>query len=449
MVITSDENKFNSSGTVLGAQAIIMFTALLITCLLSMLGAALGQCDYYSNIPNNANLFIYSPNYPNNYPGGTNCRWYAVAPIGSRIQLICNIFNLPRSTDCTGDRLSVSLTGDVNLVDAEYYCGSGTFTLQSRANQMNVVLVAPYSSQGGRFLCNITSAPTGVTTTHPRSNDCRPRLLLWLEERPPVEEAVINMIDTNRPEETRHTRIVGGTTTGVNEYPMMAGLVNVVEKIVFCGATIISKRWLLTAAHCLVNKLLNQTVVLVGDHDTSTGTDTNASRLYPISRVIGHQDYNTLSEANDIGLIKVVQDILFSLEVGPVCLPWNYKGSYAGETVEALGWGSLQFGGEMSSKLQEVGLEVISYQQCLSYYNAGISQSQMCTYSQGKDACQSDSGGPLLYTNPNTGRLYLAGIISYGIACATASPGVNTRVTTYLDWISQSTPDSITELIGM
>nr|CAD7443566.1 unnamed protein product [Timema bartmani] len=246
------------------------------------------------------------------------------------------------------------------------------------------------------------------------------------------------------------TRIVGGTTTGVNEYPMMAGLVDVVEKIVFCGATIISKRWLLTAAHCLVNKLLNQTVVLVGDHDTSTGTDTNASRLYPISRVIGHQDYNTLSEANDIGLIKVVQDILFSLEVGPVCLPWNYKGSYAGETVEALGWGSLQFGGEMSSTLQEVGLEVISYQQCLSYYNAGITQSQMCTYSQGKDACQSDSGGPLLYTNPNTGRLYLAGIISYGIACATASPGVNTRVTAYLNWISQNTPaDSITELIGV
>nr|CAD7432064.1 unnamed protein product [Timema monikensis] len=466
-------------------DAVIMFTALLITCLLSKLGAAIGQCDYYNNIPNYANLFIYSPNYPNNYPGGTNCRWYAVAPTDSRIQLICNIFYLPTSTDCTGDRFSVSLTGDVNLVDAEYYCGSGTFTLQSRANKMNVVLVAPYSSQGGRFLCNITSAPAGVTTTTPTPTTAAPGCSCgWKKDKfsVPVEEAVINMIDTNRPEESRHglarreekgrisdvsthicmkeerkimkeklmrvestfelppTRIVGGTTTGVNEYPMMAGLVDVVDRIVFCGATIISRRWLLTAAHCLVNKLLNQTVVLVGDHDTSTGADTNASRLYLISRVIGHQNYNTLSEANDIGLIKVNQDILFSLEVGPVCLPWNYKGSYAGETVEALGWGTLQFGGETPSQLQKVGLQVISYQQCLSYYNSGITQNQMCTYSQGKDACQSDSGGPLLYTNPNTGRLYLSGIISYGIGCATSNPGVNTRVTAYLNWISQNTP---------
>lgn len=33
-------------------------------------------------------------------------------------------------------------------------------------------------------------------------------------------------------------RIVGGTETLVNEYPMMAGLVDAVERAIICGATI-------------------------------------------------------------------------------------------------------------------------------------------------------------------------------------------------------------------
>jgi len=59
--------------------------------------------------------------------------------------------------------------------------------------------------------------------------------------------------------------------TGVNEYPMMAGLVDPFLKDVFCGATIISVKYVLTAAHCLTDRNTNSVGVLVGDHDLSTG----------------------------------------------------------------------------------------------------------------------------------------------------------------------------------
>lgn len=94
-------------------------------------------------------------------------------------------------------------------------------------------------------------------------------------------------------------------------------------------------------------------------------------------------------------------------------------------------------------------LGVVNYGEC--------TKNQICTYAKGKDSCQSgrtlffykmllpsnrivinsDSGGPLyLYDN---NKLYVVGIISYGYACATTEPAVNTKVTAYLDWIVNST----------
>lgn len=61
-------------------------------------------------------------------------------------------------------------------------------------------------------------------------------------------------------------RIVGGVQTDVNEYPMMAGLVQQSTPSVYCGATIISRNYAITAAHC-VDPPVDQLGLLVGDQD--------------------------------------------------------------------------------------------------------------------------------------------------------------------------------------
>lgn len=51
-----------------------------------------------------------------------------------------------------------------------------------------------------------------------------------------------------------------------------------------------------------------------------------------------------------------------------------------------------------------------------------------------------DSGGPVLWQNPNTYNFVLVGIVSTGIGCGSDEPAVATRTGAYIDWIVSVTP---------
>ena len=53
---------------------------------------------------------------------------------------------------------------------------------------------------------------------------------------------------------------------------------------------------------------------------------------------------------------------------------------------------------------------------------------------------QGDSGSGLFCRYPNTNQFYVAGVVSFGIKCATPKlPGVYTSVPLYVNWIRQVT----------
>lgn len=180
---------------------------------------------------------------------------------------------------------------------------------------------------------------------------------------------------------------------------------------------------------------------LVGDQDYTSATDTPYAQLYTITSVTVHPNYVDTTTGFDIAIYGTSTDIVYSRGVAPACIPWNYQNTaFPGYKVDVTGWGSTTFGGPPSTTLRKVTLDVITNAACSAQTSRNILSTQMCTFTQGKDTCQNDSGSGLYlrYT-----RMWLVGIVSYGAACYGQVPSVNTQVTSYLNWISQNTPNAI------
>lgn len=361
-----------------------------------------GQCDYSDELTSAHPVRYLQYQY---YKEAVSCSWTIVSDY--KINLSCTIFELPWSVNCFGDRLAVQISPSIT----HRYCGNGTFNIQSESNSMVISLQSLVSSIGGRFFCEVEALSR---PQNPENCSCGRK---------------------------NPSRIVGGTNAGINEFPMMCGIVDAIQRIVFCGATIISDRYVLTAAHCMIGRDFQNLGVLVGDHDLETGTDTNATVLHRVIQAIIHPRYNERGDQNDVGILKTENDITFNNQVGPVCLPFQHSpDTFGGNYVELLGWGTTDFGGPPSDILQKVTVSVLTNQQCSKIY-PNVTTNQICTYAEGKDSCQMDSGGPVLWQDPTTRRLVLIGIISMGRGCALVA-GLNTRVGAYIDWIVSVTPDA-------
>ncbi|CAG0891231.1 unnamed protein product [Cyprideis torosa] len=180
-------------------------------------------------------------------------------------------------------------------------------------------------------------------------------------------------------------RVVGGSESRPGEHPFMAAIfLHGRRKTEFwCGATIISPKHILTAAHCT--------------RDSRQRTSINFN------------DY-----------------------VRPVCLPDSrmIHDNFLGKRASVIGWGSVKYGGAEATHLRQALLPIWNNGDCDKAYFQKIEDTFMCAgyATGGKDACQGDSGGPLVYND--NGRAVQIGIVSFGNKCAEPGyPGVYTRLT--------------------
>ncbi|XP_063831600.1 transmembrane protease serine 9-like [Ostrinia nubilalis] len=254
-------------------------------------------------------------------------------------------------------------------------------------------------------------------------------------------------------------RIFGGNTTRLFEIPWMVLLSYSSPRgtKLSCGGTLISERYVLTAAHCVSNlgERLKLNGVILGEHDVRKDPDCErvGEKLYcapsvrnvSVEAVITHQ-YNPETLVNDLALLRLSEPADFSLEsMKAVCLPITpeLQNQYLDDQPGTVaGWGATE-DGLQSPVLLSVELPIVSNAACTKVYkdNPRISERQLCAGGvQDKDSCGGDSGGPLMYPGNvlNRGERYVQrGIVSFGSKrCGIGGfPGVYTRVAHYMDWI--------------
>ncbi|MBV9952317.1 MAG: trypsin-like serine protease [Acidimicrobiia bacterium] len=246
-------------------------------------------------------------------------------------------------------------------------------------------------------------------------------------------------------------RIVGGTEAKSGAWPAQAGLLfhelpdNFDAQ--YCGGTVISATWVLTAGHCMFDNSASFPLtasdidVLTGTQDLGHGgTRTRAAQLV-LAPGFNWNTPHYETPDHDAALVRL------STPTSAKAMPYAAASDTvpAGADLVTTGWGQVDNGDPptYATKLRQVHVPAVDDDVCQGVYGGELIASVMlCAGNMadgGVDACNGDSGGPL--ARKVDGVWEAVGIVSWGpTECGAAGqPGVYTRVSAFSSWIADQT----------
>jgi secreted trypsin-like serine protease len=236
-------------------------------------------------------------------------------------------------------------------------------------------------------------------------------------------------------------RVVGGEPAQPGSRPWQVALlvagINDNAQAQFCGGTLISPQWVITAAHCVDGGMSpSQVAVLPGTHSLS---DPKARRV-AVTRLVVHPQWNKDTNDRDIALLQLTAPVLPGPAITPIRFATSAQEPKGGTPLTVSGWGATKQGGAGSILLMTVDVPVVPLDRCnqSTSYNGAITDRMVCAGRDegGRDSCQGDSGGPAVIAGDEP---TLVGVVSWGHGCAKPwKYGVYTRLGAFAEWIRKT-----------
>uniref|UniRef100_A0A1L8EAB9 Putative serine protease sp24d-like protein n=2 Tax=Haematobia irritans TaxID=7368 RepID=A0A1L8EAB9_HAEIR len=223
-------------------------------------------------------------------------------------------------------------------------------------------------------------------------------------------------------------RVVGGENAYEGQFPHQISLRR--NGSHSCGGSVISRNYILTAAHCVGTEDSNGNyytydpkvfTIRVGSNDRFQG-----GVIVYVAEIITHEDYGNF--LNDVALLRLTEPLIYSNNIQPI--PLASAAVPVGSDVIISGFGRIKHNGDLPQKLQWNTLKAISRSECKEKINMD-SETLICLgHAADNGACNGDSGGPAMYNGEVVG---IAGFV-YG-GCGSSYPDGYANVFYHRDWI--------------
>jgi len=233
------------------------------------------------------------------------------------------------------------------------------------------------------------------------------------------------------------------------------------EALFMCAGTLLTPNIAVTAAHCFTNNEKQTTwFARVGDNYILQSDP--EEQTFRVSKIVKHGNFKPLGSGkdgdgrHDIALVifqphRSARDLYgnsnqeeglakYGKDVKPICVlpqsdyPLN---KFTGLHCEIAGWGMTEYNNSNSYpdsvRAARITVGDVSDSFCNYLYKRNVHKTGKFCAGYGVDACQEDSGGPLVCKM--NGKYNLVGIVSSGKGCG-IYPGLYTDVSRYMDWLA-------------